>query len=183
MEQHVLVVYASKYGATQGIAEAIGSSLRQAGLAVDVLPCRDVKDLHGYTAVVLGSAVYMGRWRREAADFLRNGEGQLARLPVWLFSSGPTGAGDLDELLDGWRFPIALEPIADRIAPRDIAVFHGALDEGALGPFDAFIARTVKAPSGDFRDLDVVRAWAQQIARALQETDVPGATAGAPVGA
>lgn len=173
MEQRVLVAYASKYGATEGIAQAIGQSLREAGLAADVLSCRDVKSLQGYTAVVLGSAVYVGRWRREAADFLRNAEGQLAGMPVWLFSSGPTGEGDLDELLKGWRFPSALQAIAERIVPRDIAVFHGALDKGALNPFDAFIVRNVKAPTGDFRDLDVVSGWARGIAEALAETRVP----------
>lgn len=173
MEQRVLVAYASKYGATQGIAEAIGRTLREAGVAADVRPCREVRSLERYTAVVLGSAVYVGRWRREAADFLRNAEGQLARMPVWLFSSGPTGEGDADELLKGWHFPSALEAVAERILPRDIAVFHGALDKGALNPFDAFIVRTVKAPSGDFRDLDAVAAWAGGIARALSATDAP----------
>lgn len=173
MEEHVLVAYASKYGATQGIAEAIGKTLREAGLSVDVRPCSGVRTLEGYTAVVLGSAVYMGRWRREAADFLRNAEGRLARMPVWLFSSGPTGEGDADELLKGWRFPSALEPVAERIVPRDIAVFHGALDKDALKAFDAFIVRTVKAPSGDYRDLDAVAAWASSIAEALGAVRAP----------
>jgi len=167
MDHKVLVAYASKYGATEGIGEAIGRALGEAGLDVDVRPCREVKGLDGYGAVVLGSAVYMGRWRREAADLLRNAEGQLARLPVWLFSSGPTGEGGLEELLHGWRFPIALQPVADRIGPRDIAVFHGALERDVLNPFDAFIVRTVKAPAGDFRDLDAVAAWAGSIARSL----------------
>lgn len=169
MEQRVLVAYASKYGSTQDIAEAIGRTLREAGFQADVARCKDVKDLSPYTAVVLGSAVYIGRWRREAADFLRYSEATLAKLPVWLFSSGPTGEGDLEDLMHGWHFPEALEPIAERIAPRDIAVFHGALDRSKLNPFDAFIIRTVKAPTGDFRDLDAVAAWAQRIARSLQE--------------
>lgn len=179
----VLVAYASKYGATEGIAEAIGRSLQHAGLEAEVRRCRDVKSLEGYTAVVLGSAVYMGRWRREAADFLRNAEAQLARVPAWLFSSGPTGEGELDGMLQGWRFPIALQPVADRIRPRDVAVFHGALDRDGLNPFDAFVARTVNAPSGDFRDLDAVSAWANTIATVLQATDVPDGSVGTPVGA
>jgi len=179
LEQRVLVAYASKYGATEGIAEAIGRSLRDAGLVAEVRRCRDVKSLEGYTAAVVGSAVYVGRWRREAADFLRSAEGQLARMQVWLFSSGPTGEGDLDQLLQGWRFPSALQPIADRIGPRDVAVFHGALDQDALNPFDAFVARTVKAPAGDFRDLDAVSAWASRIAGQLQGTEVPAAPVGA----
>ncbi|MEJ2668515.1 MAG: flavodoxin domain-containing protein [Deinococcales bacterium] len=167
MQGTVLVAYASKYGATRDIAEAIGRTLREAGLTVDLRECRDVKSLDGYVAVVLGSAVYVGRWRREAADLLRNGEAQLAKLPVWLFSSGPTGDGDAEELLHGWHFPAALEPIAERIEPRDIVVFSGALDASALRGFDAFLARSVKAPVGDYRDLYAVSDWARGIAQAL----------------
>lgn len=182
MEQRVLVAYASKYGATEGIADTIGRTLRDAGLAVDVLRCRAVESLDGYTAVVLGSAVYVGRWRREAAEFLRKSERELARLPVWLFSSGPTGEGEPDELLHGWRFPGALRPIAERIGPRDIAVFPGALARDALEPFDAFIVRTVKAPAGDFRDLDAVTAWARGIGRAVLSENVALEDVGVPVG-
>ncbi len=168
-EHRVLVTFASKYGSTQAIAEAVASSLRQEGLTVDVARCKDVKDLAPYTAVVMGSAVYVGRWRREAADLLRQGEAHLARVPVWLFSSGPTGEGEAEELLQGWHFPSALQGIADRIGPRDIAVFHGALDKSRLNPFDAFIVRNVKAPLGDFRDLDAVAAWARSIGAELQQ--------------
>jgi menaquinone-dependent protoporphyrinogen oxidase len=57
----VLVAYASKYGATAGIAEAIAATLRQEGLEADARPAQEVRDLGGYRAVVLGSPVYMGR--------------------------------------------------------------------------------------------------------------------------
>jgi len=66
----VLVTYATKYGATAEIADKIGQVLRQAGLRTDVLPTDCVRDLHSYKAVVLSSAVYIGRWRKEAATFV-----------------------------------------------------------------------------------------------------------------
>ncbi len=168
-QHRVLVAYASKYGSTEAIAEAIARSLGEEGLTVEVAHCKDVKDLAPYTAVVIGSAVYVGRWRREAADLLRQGEAHLTGVPVWLFSSGPTGEGEAEELLKGWRFPSALQGVADRIGPRDIAVFHGALDKRRLNPFDAFIVRNVKAPIGDFRDLDAVAGWARSIGAELQQ--------------
>lgn len=167
MAHRVLVAYASKYGSTGAIADAIGRTLREHGLRAEVVRCRDVRGLDDFTAVVLGSAVYVGRWRREAADLLRQGEARLAKVPVWLFSSGPTGEGETEELLKGWRFPSALQSIADRVGPRDIAVFRGALDGSRLNPFDAFIVRTVQSPLGDFRDLDAVAAWASTIATFL----------------
>ncbi len=88
METRVLVAYATKYGATAGIAEKIGQVLREAGLAVDVKPAGQAGDPGGYQAVVLGSAVYIGRWRKEAAHYLKANEKALAQRPVWLFNSG-----------------------------------------------------------------------------------------------
>jgi menaquinone-dependent protoporphyrinogen oxidase len=89
MDGQVLVAYATKYGATGEIAEKIGQVLRQAGLDADVLPVEQVSDLTPYKGVVLGSAVYIGRWRKEAVKFLRTNEKMLAERLVWLFSSGP----------------------------------------------------------------------------------------------
>jgi menaquinone-dependent protoporphyrinogen oxidase len=101
MDKQVLVAYATKYGATAEIAEKIGQVLRQASLHADVRPVDRVKDLAPYHAVVLGSAVYTGQWRKEAAKFLQTHETMLAQRQVWLFSSGPTGKGDPVELLKG----------------------------------------------------------------------------------
>ena len=117
----VLVAYASKYGATAEIAEKIGQVLDQEGLVAEVLPADRVGDLAPYQAVVLGSAVYIGQWRKEAATFLEANAKQLAERPVWLFSSGPTGEGDPVLLGKGWAFPEGLQSIADSIQPRDTA--------------------------------------------------------------
>ena len=169
MHGQVLVAYATKYGATAEIAEKMGQVLRQAGLRTDVLEVDDVDDLSSYQAVVLGSAVYIGRWRKEAVKFLKANETVLAEKLVWLFSSGPTGKGDPVELTQGWRFPKALQPIADRIRPRDIAVFHGAVDVGKLNFIEKWMIKNVKAPLGDFRDWDAITSWATAIADELKE--------------
>jgi menaquinone-dependent protoporphyrinogen oxidase len=168
MEIRVLVAYATKYGATAEIAERIGQVLRQAGLHADVLPADRVGDLAPYQAVVLGSAVYIGRWRKQAATFLKANEKALAERPVWLFSSGPTGEGDPIALGQGWRFPTALQPIADRIRPRDIALFHGATNAQKMNPIERWMLKNVKAPAGDFRDWEAITAWAAAIAAALE---------------
>jgi menaquinone-dependent protoporphyrinogen oxidase len=169
MDDQVLVAYATKYGATAEIAEKMGQVLRQAGLRTDVLPTDRVSDLTPYNAVVLGSAVYIGRWRKEAATFLKANEKALAERPVWLFSSGPTGEGEPVELTQGWRFPGKLQPIAERIRPRDIAVFHGAVDVGKLNFIQKWMLKNVKAPVGDFRDWEAITSWATAIADELKE--------------
>jgi menaquinone-dependent protoporphyrinogen oxidase len=169
MGNRFLVAYASKYGRTVEIAEKIGQVFRQAGLQTDILPADRVNDLTNYKAVVLGSAVYIGQWRKEAATFLKANEKALAQRPVWLFSSGPTGEGDLDALLQGWRFPQGLQPIADRIRPRDIAIFRGAVNMQKLNFIEKWMMNKVKAAIGDFRDWETITSWATAIAVVLKE--------------
>ena len=101
---------------------------------------------------MLGSAVCISQWRKEAAKFLETNEKLLAERPVWLFSSGPTGKGDPGQLTKGWRFPKAQRPIIDRIRPRDIAIFHGMLDMKKLNFLEKLAIKNVEAPVGDFRD-------------------------------
>ena len=167
MDIQVLVAYATKYGATAEIAEKIGQVLRQAGLRTDVLPVNHIKDPTPYKAIVLGSAVYTGQWRKEAAKFLQANETVLAERQVWLFSSGPTGQGDPVELLKDWRLPKSLQPIADRIRPRDIAVFHGEVDLKKLNFIEKEMLKTAKALSGDFRDWNAISTWAGTISDVL----------------
>ena len=169
MDNQVLVTYATKYGATAEIAEKIAQVLRQESLGIEVSPAGRVRDLTPYKAVVLGSAVYIGKWLKEAEKFLRSNEMALAELQVWLFSSGPTGKGEAVELLQGWRFPAELQPIADRIQPRSIAVFHGNADLKKLNFIEKQMLKTVKAPVGDFRDWEAITAWAMGIADGLKQ--------------
>lgn len=105
MDKKVLVAYGTKYGATAEIAVRIGEVLAASGLPVEVHLAEQAGDLAAYGAVVLGSAVYIGQWRKPAVRFLKENEQALAALPVWLFSSGPTGEGDPLALAEGWRFP------------------------------------------------------------------------------
>lgn len=169
MEDKVLVVHASKYGTTAEIAEKVGEELRQAGLTVDVLPAGKAGDPAAYAAVVLGSAVYVGQWRKEAVRFLKDNQEKLAERPVWLFSSGPTGEGDPVELVKGWRFPKKVQSFIDSIKPVDVAVFHGAVDMKRLNAIERFMLKNVKTPIGDFRDWDAITAWAENIAVELKK--------------
>jgi menaquinone-dependent protoporphyrinogen oxidase len=165
----ILVTYATKHHSTAEIAEAIAEELRRSPAAtVESQPVESVKDIAGYDAVVLGSAVYVGQWQGPAADFLKDHEQELAQRPVWIFSSGPTGEGDPAVILKGWELPEALKPIVDRIKPRDVAVFHGNLDAKKLNLFEKAMVKGVKAPMGDFRNWTEIRAWAANIARELE---------------
>ena len=169
MEDKVLVVYASKYGATKEIAEKIGEVLRQEGLIADVRPAKDAGDPADYKAVIIGSASYMFNWRKDASGFLNKFEKVLAERPVWIFSSGPLEKGDPVQLLKGQILPKSLQPVVDRIKPRDIAVFHGAIFMDKLNFFEKWMMQRVKTGVGDFRDWDMITKWAKNIADALKK--------------
>lgn len=169
MDKNILVAYASELGATKEIAEKIGDVLRQQGLQADVAPVDGIRDLTSYQAVILGSAVYIGSWPKKAAAFLKANEKALAERPVWMFSSGPTGEGDPVALVEGKRVPAALQPVVDRIHPRDVAVFHGNIDPQKLNFLQKWaIKNVVKKPFGDFRDWEMIAAWTTSIAGALK---------------
>ncbi len=167
IENRVLVAFASKYGATAEIANKIGQVLRKAGLEVDVLPFNRASDLSHYRAIIMGSAVYIGQWRREAVKFVIRNEKLLTERQVWIFSSGPTGEGDAVELVSGWKYPGRLKPAIERIHPNDIAIFHGLIDTKRLNFLEKFMTGRVKAQAGDFRKWDAIDKWATEIAKTL----------------
>jgi menaquinone-dependent protoporphyrinogen oxidase len=170
--KNVLVTYASKSGSTAEIANKIAEVLRSKGENVSVQPAENVTDLNPYNAVVLGSAVYVGHWMKEAVEFLEKHEAALSTRPVWIFSSGPTGQGDPVERMHGWRFPEAQQALADRIKPRDIVLFHGQIETHNLNFGEKLMIRALGAPTGDFRDWATITAWAEGIAQALRPLEV-----------
>ncbi len=146
MAMKILVAYGSRDGATAGIAERIGEVLKKAGFEVNVVSAEKAAEPAGYDAVILGSAVYIGQWRKEAANYLTKHEQALAKLPVWLFSSGPPGEGDLKEQLQGFTFPEKLKPIIERIKPRDNIIFPGAVFFKNLNFVEKFMLKQMKVP-------------------------------------
>ncbi len=168
---NVLVAYASKYGATRGIAERLADRLRADGLAAQAQPVTTVSDLSGYGAFVIGSAAYLGHWLKEATEYVRRNGAVLASQPTWLFSSGPLGTEPTDA--EGRDLRLAAVPkefaeFNETIKPLGTRVFFGALDPRRLGFRDRAM-RTLPAgralfPEGDFRDWPDIDAWAAGIA-------------------
>jgi len=173
----VLVAYASRYGATQGIAERIAATLRQRGFEVTVEAAQRAGDPAGYDAAVIGSAIYYFRWMKPAVKFVRRNADSLAGRPVWLFSVGPLGTKDKDD--QGRDVRAVLEPkeIAEfrqTVKPRDHRVFFGAMDASKLGFLHRLIHKlpanrdNALFPQGDFRNWAEIEAWAGGIAEALK---------------
>jgi menaquinone-dependent protoporphyrinogen oxidase len=152
----VLVTYASRHGATTEIAEALGRDLRSHGVDAEVRSADEVDGVEPYDAVVLGSAIYLGKWLPEATALAERCAGR----PVWLFSSGPLG----DPLQPA---PPELESLVQRTRAREHRVFAGRLDRASLSFPERAIVRMVKAPYGDYRDFAAVADFASTIAQSI----------------
>lgn len=161
---HVLVAVASRHGSTREIAEAIAGTLRDEGLDVVVSDAADVTDVTAYDAVVLGSAVYVGRWLEPARELVDAHGDDLAARRTWLFSSGPIGDPPRPSAEDA----VQIADIADGVGARDHRLFSGKLDRSVLGFGERAVVLAFRAPEGDFRDWDEIVGWARGIAAALR---------------
>ncbi|HEV2642793.1 MAG TPA: flavodoxin domain-containing protein [Candidatus Elarobacter sp.] len=163
----VLIAYASKMGGTAGIAETIGDALFERGIVADVVPVDVAGPPATFDAVLVGSGLYMSRWRRSARRFVRRNAAALQQRPVWFFSSGPLDATATEKEIP----PVAqVRTLMTKIGARGHATFGGRLSPDATG----FPARAMaKEHAGDWRDPKAVRAWADLIADQLQAVSVP----------
>jgi len=166
MSRTVLVAYATKMGSTAAIAAAIGTELRRHGHHVDVREVSIVDSIADYDAVVLGSAIYIRRWRPEAVSFLRKHAAELRDRQVWLFHSGPIGP-DRDQLQ---AMPPNVRRLARRIGAAPAMTFAGALDPDTA---EGFLARHLATGNlaGDSRDWPLIAAWSEDLAAAISATE------------
>jgi menaquinone-dependent protoporphyrinogen oxidase len=182
----VLVAYASRHGATAGIAERIAQGLQAHGLSAEARPVDELGEVDRYDAFVIGSAAYLFHWLKSATRFVKRHRALLETRPVWLFSSGPLGTDRIDaqgdDVLEATR-PREFDELAALIQPRGMEVFFGAWDPDApkVGMTEQLIRRLPAAadtPAGDFRDWPTIDAWSAEVARELLAQDVGAATEG-----
>jgi menaquinone-dependent protoporphyrinogen oxidase len=173
----VLVVVASRHGSTAEIGAALARAIggcdagRAAGLEAVGVPVEQRPDPSGWDAVVLGSAVYAGRWLEPAREYAAGHAGILRTRPTWLFSSGPIGEPPFppDE-------PHDIAPLSQLIGARGHAVFPGRLEKERLSFGERAMVTAMRAPVGDFRDWAAVESWGAAVA-----SEIGAATRTAPL--
>jgi menaquinone-dependent protoporphyrinogen oxidase len=161
----VLVAYASKRGSTAEIAETIAATLRREGLGVCLERAEDVQTLDPYDAVVLGSAVYMKRWRGDARHFLKKHRKVLKQIPFWAFSSGPVGNPAKDD--PKWIEPPMIVATVEELGGREHVVFGGCLPAEPDGLIEKAMVEGIPKELRDRRDWAQIRGWAHSIASTL----------------
>jgi menaquinone-dependent protoporphyrinogen oxidase len=162
MPSLILVGYATRYGSTQEVAEAVAATLRECGLEVDIQPLSKVRTLAGYSAVVLGAPLFMFHWHKDALRFLSRHREALMERPVAVFALGPThdpydkkewqdSRNQLDKELE--KFPW--------FKPATLEMFGGKYDPAYLRFPLKMLAG--KEPASDLRDWTAIRAWAADL--------------------
>lgn len=164
----ILVTFASRSGSTAGIAEAIGKTLRNKGLTVDVLPMSEVDNIPTYQAIVIGSAIRQEKWLPEAMEFIRNHQVDLTQMPVATFlvcmalaTKNPTRYASGLQSAKSW-----MHPTRELIQPVSEGYFAGALNLGKIKElrFRIVLSALVMAglfPKGDHRDWNAIEKWAE----------------------
>jgi menaquinone-dependent protoporphyrinogen oxidase len=173
MPASILVVYATKYGSTQQVAESIVETLRKEGREVNLRPAREVRSLEGVQAVILGAPLYMFRWHKDAKQFLARHRKTLENMPVAIFALGPWNnkEEELQSARDQLNKELAKYPW---LTPVNIMVFVGRFDPSLLSfPFN-LVPALKQMPAQDDRDWDSIQAWAESLGTSLVSLPVPG---------
>jgi menaquinone-dependent protoporphyrinogen oxidase len=157
----VLVAYASKYGSTGEVAEAIAARLRERGSDALAAPVESVETLDGISAAVLGVALYFFRWRGEAHRFLKHHRRALQDVPVAVYGMGPIE--DTPEQYTEARKHLD-KGLAKHawLTPVSVAVFGGRLDPKQLRFPDNNPAMR-QMGEVDLRDWEAIDRWTDEL--------------------
>lgn len=167
----VLVTAASRHGSTEMIADCIREELESSGCRTHLADPDTVLSIAEYGAIVLGSAVYGGRWLASARKLAQRIEPQRDGKLIWLFSSGPVSDQE-----DPGQAPADATEWIERLHAQGHAVFAGRLDRKQLGLGERFALRELDAPSADHRSWLEIGRWARSIAASVREA-TPAAVA------
>lgn len=173
MKTEVLIAYCTRSGSTAEVAQAIGQTVRDAGLSVQVKAIADVESISEGTEIVLGTALYIGHFPKEFHRFLTRFEGELAKVRPWVFVLGPTekerkqfaaAEGQARRELD--KHPT--------LRPADMRVLGGKFDPAHLNlafPMSLILKLPAnpmkKMPASDIRDWEWIHRWAGAIAEEI----------------
>ena len=151
----VLVAYASRHGSTREVAEEIGTTIEGDDARVDLMQAEEVGSLQGYDLVIVGGALYTGRWHKDAISLIQRQHDALAQIPFAVYAMGPRTLEDADVAASRHQLDVALAKLP--VEPFAVTVFGGVVDPAKLHfPLS-------RMPAVDARDHTAIQAWAHEV--------------------
>ena len=183
-----LIVYGTRYGATEMTSEEIADVFRQEGLDVKVVNLKDekVKDISEYELVIVGSGIQIHKWTKEPEKFLKNFKKELASKKVALFvccgSTEPLDDKvDKAESIANARTKYLEEKAAKHnLQPVALGLFGGVYNYNRVSWLFGKFMQAIKPQleeAGipqtepglyDTRDINAIRSWAKELAQTIQ---------------
>jgi len=170
-----LVLFSSGYGATQEIANNIGTVLREdKEIQVEVASIDDVELIDEFDAVIVGSSVRAEHPTANVMDFIALHRHQLehkkiAFFLVCLMANNQDGR----EKVKNDYMPYILDRYPN-LHPISIEAFGGKIDFDKLNPVMQMLMERVLAKTGiptvgsvDTRDWAFIKSWALQLREKL----------------
>jgi menaquinone-dependent protoporphyrinogen oxidase len=183
MSRKVLIVYGTRYGATESTSEGIARVLRGEGLDVQVADAKKekIKDVSEYDLVIVGSGMQMGKWTGTAEGFLSKFQKELSGKKVAIFVSSAAQAlleheKKAEEIEKARKQYLDDKAAIYNLKPISMAIFGGVWDYNkmfflfrkTLSSFKPKIEeagfKEVKPGLYDTRDWDAIRTWAKKLA-------------------
>ncbi|MEJ2125153.1 MAG: flavodoxin domain-containing protein [Alphaproteobacteria bacterium] len=160
----VLVAYASGFGTTVGVAEAVAETARRAGWLVHLANMGEELQPETFDLVILGAPIRYDRWFVEARNFVRHHYAALSQTRTTAFftcltlSRSNQASHDQAELYA--RKITALLPGTDA---QRIGKFAGVLDFAKFPlvqrPIVWLLMAALRVREGDYRNWAAIEAW------------------------
>ncbi len=164
----ILIAYATEFGTTGEVAEAIGEVLYQEGNTVETKWVKNVKDVNNYDAVIIGSDIQYDKWMSDATEFVTANQNSLSKLPVAYFFTCLTLSSQSEKAeKQAMAYSDKLVALVPQVKPVSVGRFAGVLDYSKMSFFVRLIFKVISlitgVQEGDYRDWDAIRSWAKSM--------------------
>jgi menaquinone-dependent protoporphyrinogen oxidase len=161
MAKKVLVAYATGAGSTAEVAAEVGRVIQRAeDVSVHVQSVRAVRGIQEYDAVIIGTAIRAGKPLPATSEFVKTNREALSKRPVAYFVVCLTMKEENEKTCQ--EVEAYLDPLKKMVPPVTVGLFAGVMEYAKLPLVLRLIVRAMKAPEGDFRDWQAIRAWAEE---------------------
>lgn len=156
----VLIAYATHSGATETLAETMRETLVAAGIAAEKISVDENPDPSRFDAAIIGSGIRVEAVEKAFVTWANDHASALGERPVAFFTCSGSASDPAKEGrqkgADAFLREAAFTPFATRNFPGWVIMDRIPMHERLL-------LKSMRTPTGDFRDLDAVAAWTREI--------------------